>query len=212
MDYRNNYMNDFVGFNNYDKLSTNFTANVIIQLVEEHFSDLCGKNNFTITQLSSNDMTIIWRIELLNIFTNDNNLQLYTWKPVKNSILFHLHFIKSNNNEPNIVKFKNQSTIAQNYSEEKIFTLMYFISRKEKLCMLRYLEREPMLLFLNGCVTNYDNYSAEDFILINVEKTKSNIRRVLENPWMQREILEYIDYVRPNTYHRLLNKQFNNNK
>ena len=69
--------------------------------------------------------------------------------------------------------------------------------KKEKELYLRYFEREPLILVIEGSIINYDDFSDEDLNKINEEKKTSKKRRVLENPWLQREISEYIDYIPP---------------
>lgn len=189
-------MSDFIGFDNFDTVYTSFTANTIIQFIEEHLTDLCGKDNYIITKDTTSDATNKWNVEL----------QINSWKQVKSNMKFYIIYTKNYNNESNKVKFITYYTIERDIWEEKIFTLIHFITRKEKLCTLRYLEREPMLLFLDGCINNYDNFSAEDLEQIIFEKIISKKRRVLENPWMQREIFEYLDYVRPMPNNKLFKK------
>jgi hypothetical protein len=58
----------------------------------------------------------------------------------------------------------------------------------------RYSAREAMLEFINGSITNYDDFTSEDLLQIRHEKTVSKKRNVLEDPMWIREVLQYIDY------------------
>lgn len=80
------------------------------------------------------------------------------------------------------------------YCRNIIILLKHYILKSERAKLARYLSREELLLFMDSCINNYDNFTSEDIQQINIEKTTSKKRRVLENHWTLRELSEYIDY------------------
>ena len=187
----------FISYNIPDTFTTVFTSNKIFELINEILLGFVRPENLTITEESydalydtfdpNNETAKIWNIE----FNKPVNLPAFLIELLERyKIRFTYLFGK--NGEPNIVKIADISTVTTRVCEDKIFSLKYFITKKEREFNLRYLQREPLLLFTKSYKINYDSFSNE-----NLEKMNSKKRRVLENPWLQREICEYIDYIRP---------------
>jgi hypothetical protein len=76
-----------------------------------------------------------------------------------------------------------------------ISIIKYFIKKAEKNMTERYSTREDMLVFINGAIVNYDDFTAEDLLQVRHDKTVSKKRNVLEDPMWIREVLQYIDHV-----------------
>jgi hypothetical protein len=76
-----------------------------------------------------------------------------------------------------------------------ISIIKYFIKKAEKNMTERYSDREAMLMFIDGAIVNYDDFSAEDLLQVRHDKAISKKRNVLEDPMWLREVLQYIDYV-----------------
>jgi hypothetical protein len=95
----------------------------------------------------------------------------------------------------NIVYFDDCSNTRTNLCYNAISIIKYFIKKAEKNTTERYAAREAMLEFINGSITNYDDFKAVDLLQIRDEKTVSKKRNVLEDPMWIREVLQYTDYV-----------------
>ena len=192
----------FISYNIPDTFTTVFTSNKIFELINEILLGFVRPENLTITEESydalydkfdpNNETAKIWNIE----FNKPVNLPAFVIKLMERYII-RFTYLFGKNGESNIVKIEDISTVITCVCEDKIFSLKYFITKKERELNLRYLEREPLLLFTKSYKINYDSFSNEDLKKIYAEKIKSKKRQVLENPWLQREICEYIDYIRP---------------
>ena len=190
---------DFISFDIPNSFSTEFTSNKIIELIKECLFELMKPKNITITEENYDPMydkfephsnvAKLWNIELFK--------PLYDANICISRYIIRVTYLVGKNCQPNVVIFKDVGNVGGcgYVCEDRMFSLKYFITKKEKLLKLRYLEREPFLLLTNGSVTNYEDFSAEDLIQVSFEKMISKKLHVLENPWVQREILEYIDYV-----------------
>jgi hypothetical protein len=192
---------NFISFDIPNSFPTIFTSNKILELINECLFEYVKPRNITISEEiydqfydnfdQDNVAAKIWNIEFykpVNMSCDDVIVSRY---------IIRVTYLVGKNNEPNLVIFKDISNVGGHICEDRMFSLKYFITKKDKAHRFRYLEREPFLLLIKGSVTNYDDFSAEDLEKINAEKTTSKKRRVLENPWLQREISEYIDYIQP---------------
>jgi hypothetical protein len=94
------------------------------------------------------------------------------------------------------------------FLEDRIFSLKYFITKQEKLYTIRYLEREPILLLINGVKANYTDFDEEHIHQINAEQKILKKLQMLEGSFMLREISEYIDYVPPIINNKILGRCF----
>lgn len=183
------------------EILTDFTPNKILNLINECLLEFVNPNKFTITEEAYNPLydkfehhrsrpTKIWNIE----FYKPVNMQINV---ITVRYIIHVTYLQGINGGHNLVTFVDISNVQGNVCSDKIFSLKYFIAKKEKELYLRYFEREPLILVIEGSIINYDDFSDEDLNKINEEKKTSKKRRVLENPWLQREISEYIDYIPP---------------
>jgi hypothetical protein len=189
---------NFISFDIPNNFPTIFTSNKILELINECLSEYIKPGSITISEEKydplhdnfdqDNVAAKIWNIE----FYKPVNIQ---YNIIVSRYIIRVTYLVGKNNEPNLVIFKDISNVSGHICEDRMFTLKNFITKKDKAHRFRYLEREPFLLLIGGSVTNYDNFSAEDLERINAEKMTSKKRRVLENPWLQREISEYIDYI-----------------
>lgn len=179
-----------------NRMLTEFTDKKILSLMNECLLELMKPDNFIIEeqkiiQNKFNDNSIIWHIE----FYKPKDVS-DIFKNFKRYIIRVTYFI-GDKGKLNIIEFADIGCKLGYICEDKIYSLKYFISKKEREINIRYLEREKFLLFINSSITNYDNYSSDNLNHINEEKKNSKIRLVLENPWFQREITECIDYIKP---------------
>ena len=186
---------NFISFDIPNSFSTVFTSNKILELINECLFEYVKPRNITISEEiydsfydnfdQNNIAAKIWNIE----FYKPVNIQ---YNIIVSRYIIRVTYLVGKNNEPNLVIFKDISNVGGHICEDRMFSLKYFITKKEREFNLRYLQREPLLLFTKSYKINYDSFSNE-----NLEKMNSKKRRVLENPWLQREICEYIDYIRP---------------
>lgn len=191
---------NFISLNITNTFPTDFTSDKILELINECLFELFKPRNITISEERYNPsydkfephttVAKIWNIEFFKPINMPADIGIARY-------IIRVTYLVGKNNEPNLVIFKDISNVSGNICEDRMFLLKYFITKKDKELKSRYLEREPFLLLLNGCVINYDDFNAEDLDNIYIEKMTSKKRRVLENPWLQREISEYIEYVKP---------------
>ena len=107
--------------------STKFTANEVIQLVDECLTGGC-KVKYNITEETNDEIMKKWSIEF---FMFSSIIQYDTWNKLpKNKV--KVIFKEGKVGEPNLVVFKDFSTTKSLFCKDKILTLKSFIAEKEK--------------------------------------------------------------------------------
>jgi len=182
------------------EILTNFTPGEILKLINERLLEFSNPNNFTITEEvydplydkfeQRSSATKIWNIEFYKPVNIPSNVIVVRF-------IIRVTHLQETNGVHNLVTFADISNVKGSMCDDRIFSLKYFITKKEKELILRYFEREPLLLVVEGSIINYDDFSDKDLNKINEEKKTSKKRRVLENPWLLREFSEYIDFIPP---------------
>ena len=202
------------GFNSF---STEFTSNKIINLIDEHLTSINSphaKHKITeetydelYDEIVPNDtISKLWHIEYFYLSENVPNHD--EWRIVPKYII-RVSFLEGVKGKSNFVELLNRSNVRGDYMcEDKICSIKFMITKKEKALKIRYLEREQLLLFINGSITNYQHFSEEEINQINTEKKESKKRRILEDPFILREIVEYIDYVPSIMTNKILGRCF----
>lgn len=95
----------------------------------------------------------------------------------------------------NVVEIDDYSNVRNDICGNAIAMIGHFMKKTEKEVAERYAERETMLMFIYGAITNYDDYSVKDLMQVRNEKIKTKKRNVLEDPMWMRELLQNIDYM-----------------
>jgi hypothetical protein len=136
----------------------------------------------------------MWKIEFT--LEDDENGRLFFnyetfYVSPRHEIL--ISFLQGTDEEPGFIDFTNNSNVRSNFCNDKIFQMKYLIKKEEQNLEIRYAEREPLLLLINGSIINYRDFDDEIVEQINNEKMISKKRCVLENPWFHREISELLD-------------------
>ena len=190
---------DLVKFDNYHynvrQVQINFADNVLLQFIKETLKILdFSPDGYDITEMPcDNGSTKNWLIELYQSEDDDfhYHFNYNTYTAPATNIIKVLYF---EGTDGNFVEFYDVGTSRTKYCRNTIILIKHYILKLERAKLARYLSREPLLLFMDGYINNYDNFTPEDIQQINVEKTISKKRRVLENHWILRELSEYIDY------------------
>ena len=192
--------------------STGFTSNKILKLINERLVYLGNPQNYKITEetydsfydenVPHSTATKIWHIEYFGL---DNTPPNYDSFYKQTMYIIRVSFLEGIHGKPNIVEFMDLSDTRGYFLEDRIFSLKYFITKQEKLYTIRYLEREPILLLINGVKANYNDFNEGQ---INAEQKILKKLQMLEGSFMLREISEYIDYVPPIINNKILGRCF----
>jgi len=173
------------------EVQINFADDVLLEFIKAALTTLdFSSDGYSITEIPcDNGSTKNWLIEFdLN---DDDDFHYYfnynTYRLQKTNIVKMSYF-------EGFVEFYDVGTSRTKYCRNIIILLKHYILKSERSKLARYLSREQLLLFMDSCINNYDNFTSEDIKQINVEKTKSKKRRVLEDYWTPRVLSEYIDY------------------
>ena len=178
------------------RMKINFADNVLLEFIKEALTTLdFSSDSYSITEIPcDNGSTKNWLIEFdLN---DDDDFHYYfnynynAYRSQKTNIVKMSYF----EGFENFVEFYDVGTSRTKYCRNIIILLKHYFLKLERAKLARYLSREQLLLFTYSSINNYENFTSEDIQQINVEKTTSKKRRVLENHWTLREISEYIDY------------------
>jgi len=188
----------------YDQFLTNLKSEEVLKIVNECLADPFASFNAELTEMTYDPLydeflphgnaSHMWKIEF-TLEDDDNGRLFFNYETFyvapRHEIL--ISFLEGTNEEPSFIDFTNNSNVRSNFCNEKIFQMKYLIKKEEQIIEMRYAEREPLLLLINGSVVNYHNFNDESIQQINNEKITSKKRCVLENPWFHREVLELLD-------------------
>jgi hypothetical protein len=172
------------------EVQINFADDVLLEFIKEALTTLDFSSDiYSITEIPcDNGSTKNWLIEF--DLDHDDDFHYYfdynTYRSQKTNIVKMSYF-------EGFVEFYDVGTSRTKYCRNIIILLKHYILKSERSKLARYLSREQLLLFMDSSINNYDNFTSEDIKQINVEKTTSKKRRVLENHWALRELSEYID-------------------
>jgi hypothetical protein len=175
------------------RMQINFADNVLLEFIKEALTTLDFSSDiYSITEIPcDNGSTKNWLIEF--DLDHDDDFHYYfnynTYRLQKTNIVKMSYF----EGFENFVEFYDVGTSRTKYCRNIIILLKHYFLKLERAKLARYLSREQLLLLTYSCINNYDNFTPEDIEQINLDKTTSKKRRVLENPWALRELLEYID-------------------
>jgi hypothetical protein len=181
-------MDTYNNIYNSNEISTYFSSDTVIKLINEFLSKLVKPKNYTISEVMYNPLYDKFDLQLAT--SKIWIIELYKFD--FNNYVIRVIFFKRNKNEPNLVRFIDCHNVGY-VCENILSSLKYNITKREKKLILTYIEREPLLLLIKSSITNYDDFSDEDLEKIKNEKKISKKRQVLENYWFQREISEYLD-------------------
>ena len=182
---------------------TNLTANEIFVTITKYVADLPSWYNATVTEqtydplydefLPHGNTSNMWSIEF-DFEYDDCGRVFFNYDTFYITPRYELLISFLGSDEGNIIDFTNNSNMRrEGLWDNQIAQLKYRIKKEEYRFENRYAEREPLLLLINGAITNYGDFNAEDLTQVNFEKKVSKKRHVLENPWFHREVLEYLE-------------------
>ena len=176
------------------RIHINFTDNVLLEFIKEALKTInFSPDRYSITEIpGDNGSTKNWLIEFDSMDEEDFNyyFNYNTYSSPATNIIKISYFEQVEN----YVEFYDVGTSRTKYCRNIIIFLKHYIIKLERAKLARYLSREQLLLFMDSSINNYDNFTSEDIQQINLEKTKSKKRRVLEDYWTPRVLSEYIDY------------------
>jgi hypothetical protein len=189
---------------NYNRrMQINFTDDVLLEFIDKAMETIdFSPDEYNINEVSyeieeryndwGDGATKKWHVEIFP--ENDDDFQTYFNYDTYNSQPTHLIGVAYFECiDGNFVELYDVGTSRTKYCRTIIILLKHYFLKLERAKLARYLSREQLLLLTYSCINNYDNFTPEDIKQINLDKTTSKKRRVLENPWALRELLEYID-------------------
>ena len=190
-----------IELNDLNNFETKFTAKELIEQIHFYLSRCSDESpNYTVTELSYDPLcdeylphsTATRMLSIDFYIVDDDRRQLNHYINIdsqyitpKYQILISFLEISFSDDDTILVEFTNNSNVRRCYfCDYKIFSMKYFIKKEEKKIKIRYAEREPLLLLVNGFTGNYTN-----------EKKISKKQRVLQDPMYQRELSLLLDYI-----------------
>lgn len=139
--------------------------------------------------LPKNCVKHFWQIEFLYRENENHRESIYK---------IMLTLLEYSDSKPTFVDFLMNCYESGYYCSSIIYRIKTLLKREEKErreLEKRYIEREPFLLFINGNILNYDLIDINTIKTIQSEKLNSKKRRVLENHWFHRDMLQFIDNI-----------------